>query len=151
MAVQRVFPDAELVWYSEIEKHPSTLLSARFPEAHNLGDLKQLDWGCIQFMYGDIDVLTAGYPCQPFSVAGKQQGEDDPRHLWPFIREAICVLRPRIAFFENVSNHRKNGFGTVLRDCAEEGWDVRWTTVRASDVGAPHKRERLFFTVTPNP
>ena len=144
MAVEHVL-GGTLSWYSEIEKHPSTLLSERFPGVPNLGDLTTIDWKEVE----PVDVLTGGYPCQPFSVAGKQQGENDPRHLWPYIREAVRVLRPKLAFFENVSNHRKLGFTTVLRDCAEDGFDVRWTTVRASDVGAPHQRERLFFVVTP--
>ena len=145
MAVERVL-GGEVVWYSELDKHPSTLLSERYPGVQNIGDLTSVDWSALP----PIDVLTGGYPCQPFSVAGNQLGERDPRHLWPYIREAIRVLRPRLAFFENVSNHRKLGFGTVLRDCAEDGLHVRWTTVRASDVGAPHKRERLFFAVTPD-
>ena len=144
MAVQQVF-GGELVWYSEFEKHPSTLLSQRFPGVPNLGDLTLIDWSKVE----PVDILTGGYPCQPFSVAGKQQGENDPRHLWPYIREAVRVLRPKLAFFENVSNHRKNGFPSVLRDLAEDGFDARWTTIRASDVGAPHQRERLFFVVTP--
>ena len=133
-----------MVWYSEIEKHPAKLLSERFPEVPNLGDLKTIDWNAVE----PVDVLTFGYPCQPFSTAGKRLGEEDPRHLWPFIREAIRVLRPRLAFGENVPGHRSKGFSTVLRDCAEDGLDVRWTSVRASDIGAPHRRERLFFVVT---
>lgn len=149
MAVQRVL-GGTLAWYAECEKHPATLLSERFPGVPNLGDITKVDFGCVDFVHGNIDVVTAGYPCQPFSVAGKQTGEDDPRHLWPCIREAIRVLRPRVAFFENVSNHRRIGFNSVLRDCAEDGLSVRWTTLRASDVGAPHRRERLFFVVTPD-
>ena len=145
MAVQAVV-GGELVWYSEFDKHPSTLLSERFPGVPNIGDLTKVYWGKLP----PIDVLTAGYPCQPFSVAGKKNGEQDPRHLWPHIRKAIRILRPKLAFFENVSNHRKIGFGTVLRDCAEDGLHVRWVSVRAEDVGAPHQRERLFFAVTPD-
>ena len=142
MAVERVL-GGRMVWYSEIEKHPSHLLSVRFPGVPNLGDLTKIQWDSVP----PVDVLTGGYPCQPFSVAGKRLGEDDPRHLWPYLREAIRVLRPRVAIFENVTNHRSKGFSTVLRDCAEDGLDVRWTSVRASDVGAPHRRERLFFIV----
>lgn len=142
-AVQKVL-GGELVWYSEIDKHPSTLLTQRFPGVPNLGDLTKIDWAAVE----PVEILTGGYSCQPFSSAGKRLGEKDPRHIWPDIREAVRVLRPRIAVFENVSNHRRIGFSTVLRDCAEDGLHVRWTTVRASDVGAPHQRERLFFVVT---
>jgi DNA (cytosine-5)-methyltransferase 1 len=143
MAVERVL-GGEMVWYSEFEKHPSTLLSARYPGVPNLGDLAQIDWHSVPA----IDILTGGYPCQPFSVAGKKLGENDSRHLWPYLREAIRILRPRITILENVANHRRIGFDRVLGDCAEDGLHVRWTSVRASDVGAPHKRERLFFAIT---
>jgi DNA (cytosine-5)-methyltransferase 1 len=143
MAVERVL-GGEMVWYSEFEKHPSTLLEARFPGIPNLGDLTKIDWASLP----EIDILTGGYPCQPFSVAGKQLGEKDPRHIWPNIREAIRILRPRITLLENVAGHRRLGFDRVLGDCAEDGLDVQWVSVRASDVGAPHQRERLFFVVT---
>lgn len=145
MAVHEFF-DAKTVWYSEIEKHPSTLLSARFPGVPNLGDLKEIDWS----ETSPVDILTAGYPCQPFSAAGKRKGEDDPRHLWPYIRSAIRGLRPRYAIMENVSGHLSKGFDRVLADCAEDGHSVRWVALRASDAGAPHKRERIYFVVTPD-
>lgn len=143
MAVEKVF-DGRLKWYSEMDKHACTLLAHRFPGVPNIGDLTEADWTAVE----PVDILTGGYPCQPFSQAGKRLGEDDPRHLWPHIREAIRILRPRITILENVAGHRSKGFSTVLRDCAEDGLLVRWTSVRASDVGAPHQRERLFFTVT---
>lgn len=143
IAVEKVL-GGEMVWYSEFEKHPSTLLAQRFPGIPNLGDLTKIDWNEVP----EIDILTGGYPCQPFSIAGKQLGENDPRHLWPYMREAIRILRPRITILENVSNHRRIGFDRVLADCSEDGMDVRWVSVRASDVGAPHQRERLFFVVT---
>lgn len=86
--------------------------------------------------------------CQPFSAAGQRKGADDERHLWPHVREAIRHLRPRIALLENVAGHRSLGFDRVLGDCAEDGLSVRWVSLRASDIGAPHGRERLFFVVT---
>lgn len=143
MAVERVL-GGKMIWYSEFEKHPSTLLSARFPGVPNIGDLTKVDWASLP----EIDILTGGYPCQPFSQAGKRLGENDPRHLWPHIREAVRVLRPRITILENVAGHRSKGFSTVLRDCAEDGLHVRWVSVRASDAGAPHKRDRIFFSIT---
>jgi len=93
--------------------------------------------------------MTAGYPCQPFSHAGQRQGTNDARHIWPYIKTAISVLRPSIVILENVRGHLSLGFSTVLADLAEIGYDAQWTLVRASDVGAPHRRERLFVIATP--
>lgn len=143
MAVENVL-GGELAWYSESDKPASRLLKHRHPDTKNLGDLTALNWNEVP----PVDVLTGGYPCQPFSNAGKKLGENDERHLWPYIREAIRVLRPRLALFENVASHLARGFSTVLRECAEDGWDAQWVTVGASEVGAPHNRERLFFVVT---
>lgn len=143
MAVRHVY-GGRILWCSENDRHASTVLATRFPGVPNIGDLTVADWAGLP----PVDILTAGYPCQPFSDSGLKQGDNDPRHLWPHIRTAVRVLRPRITVLENVSHHRWRGFGSVLRDCAEDGLDVRWVSVRASDVGAPHRRERLFFTVT---
>ena len=143
MAVESVL-GGRMVWYSEFDKHPSRLLALRYPGIPNLGDLTTIDWHSVE----PVDVLTGGYPCQPFSNAGKKLGENDDRHLWPFIREAIRLLRPEITILENVAAHRSRGFSTVLRDCAEDGLSVRWVSVCAADAGAPHKRERLFFSIT---
>ena len=87
-------------------------------------------------------------PCQPFSQAGHRKGTNDERHLWPYVLDAIKHLRPRIAFFENVLGHVTLGLTEVLEDLAEIGWNAQWTCVRASDVGAPHHRERLFILAT---
>lgn len=137
--------EPELVWYSEYEKRPSELLATK-TDAPNLGDLTKIDWTTVE----PIDCLVAGYPCQPFSTAGLRKGTDDPRHLWPYIAEAVRILRPRIALFENVYGHLSKGFDTVLCDLASLGYDAEWSTVRASDIGACHRRDRLFITATPH-
>ena len=145
MGVSRVI-DAEVAWYSEIDKGALKVLEHRFPWAPNHGDMTVLDWGSVP----PVDILCAGYPCQPFSHAGKRKGANDSRHLWPYIREAIRRLRPNLTILENVSGHRSLGFDRVLGDLAEDGMDVAWTSVRAADIGAPHRRERVFIAVTPN-
>lgn len=143
MAVEEYF-DAETVWVSEIDKYASQLIELKIKKP-NLGDLKLVDWASVE----PIDILTAGYPCQPFSHAGQRQGTNDARHIWPYIKTAISVLRPSIVILENVRGHLSLGFSTVLGDLAEIGYDAQWTLVRASDVGAPHRRERLFVIATP--
>ncbi len=94
---------------------------------------------------GCFDFILAGYPCQPFSVAGKRKGEADERHLWPFIRDHIQQIRPVYCFFENVAGHLRLGFDRVHRDLDELGYTVEADLFTASEVGAPHKRERLFI------
>lgn len=111
------------------------------PGVPNWGDIKSIAWSG-QF---DIDLLTAGYPCQPFSQAGKRLGEDDPRHLWPFVADAIRITRPRLVLLENVRGHVSKGLDQVLGDLSYLGYLGAWVCVRASDVGAPHRRERLFI------
>ena len=143
MAVEAYF-NAKTVWVSEIDKHASQLIDARINKP-NLGNLKVIDWASVE----PIDVLTAGYPCQPFSTAGNRKGADDERHLWPYIKTAISILRPRFVVLENVRGHFGLGFGDVLSDLAHIGYNARWTLVRASDVGAPHRRERLFIVAYP--
>ena len=132
---------ARTVWVSDVDKHANTILEQRFPHADNLGDLKSVDWASVP----RVDILTAGYPCQPFSHAGNRKGTDDPRHIFPYIAEGIRVLRPRLLVLENVRGHLSRGFGDVLGALADLGYDARWGVVRASDAGAPHRRERVFI------
>ena len=139
MAVEAYF-DAEMVWCAENDKYASSLIEQRFNKT-NLGDIKQIDWDTVE----PIDILTAGYPCQPFSTAGQRKGTDDERHIWPYIKEAISILRPNIIVLENVRGHLTLGFSQVLADLTEIGYDARWQIIRASDVGAPHQRARLFI------
>ena len=91
------------------------------------------------------DIITAGFPCQPHSVAGERRGRDDGRWLWPETRDAIRRIRPRYAVLENVPGLLTTAFGDVLGGLAEIGFDAEWATLRASDFRAPHRRERLFI------
>ncbi len=92
-----------------------------------------------------VDCITGGYPCQPFSVAGKRLGEDDPRHLWPFIAQAIERYAPTLCFFENVSGHLVLGFREVCECLERLGYRVAAGLFTASEIGAGHRRERLFI------
>lgn len=143
MAAEAYF-GGRTAWVSDIDKGACKILAHRYPHAPNIGDLKKVDWLSLE----PVEVLTAGYPCQPFSKSGNRKGTNDPRHLWPYIREAVRCLRPAVTLLENVAGHRSLGFDRVLGDMADDGLHVRWASVRASDVGATHERERLFITVT---
>ena len=143
MAVE-AFYGAETVWMSDIDKASSKVIAERW-QLPNLGDLKTVNWEDIE----PVDILTAGYPCQPFSNAGLRKGANDPRHLWPSIKEIISRIRPQIVILENVRGHLTLGFKEVLQDLTEIGYDARWQIVRASDAGAPHRRERLFVLAQP--
>ena len=94
---------------------------------------------------GRVDLLTGGYPCQPFSHAGRRLGEDDPRHLWPWICRIIDGIMPRMCFFENVEGHISLGLRQVLADLEARGYRTSWGIFSASEVGAPHQRKRVFI------
>ena len=145
MAVEAV-TGATPAWFVEFDKAPSKILAHHWPDVPNYGDVTKINWETMP----PVDILTGGYPCQPFSQAGQRKGTNDDRHLWPYVREAIRVLRPRFTILENVAGHRSLGFDRVLGDMAEDGLHVRWTSIRASDVGAPHHRERLFIVASPD-
>lgn len=139
MAVEAFF-GAQTIWTCESDKYASQVIEKRINKP-NHGDLKKTDWTKVE----PIDILTAGYPCQPFSHAGSRKGADDERHLWPYIKEIIGILRPQFIVLENVRGHFGLGFREVLGDLASIRYDATWRLIRASDVGAPHRRERLFI------
>ena len=143
MAVEAYF-DAETVWTCEFDKHASKVIEERIKKP-NHGDLKLTDWSKVE----PIDILTAGYPCQPFSTAGLRKGVEDERHLWPYIKDIVRILRPQFVILENVRGHFGLGFREVLADLTCLGYDAKWKLIRASEVGAPHRRERLFILAYP--
>lgn len=111
------------------------------------GDVRAfLSEGYARSYQGLVDVVSGGFPCQPFSVAGKQAGADDPRNMWPQTIEVLRQVRPRYAFLENVPGLLAHAyFGTILGDLAESGFHARWCVLSAADVGAPHLRKRLWI------
>ena len=94
---------------------------------------------------GKVHGLIGGYPCQPFSSAGKRQGEKDPRHLWPYLLKHVRAIRPVWCFWENVAGHTTMGLWRVLSDLEEEGYRCAWGIFSAEEVGAPHQRKRVFI------
>lgn len=147
-AVRQVY-GGEVAWVSDIDPGASQIIAHRMPGVPNLGDLTTTDWHQVLDTFGRPHIVTGGYPCQPFSAAGLRKGTDDERHIWPYIADALRVLRPRLAVFENVANHLRLGFDVVLADLARIGFDAEWCLVGASEVGAPHQRKRLFLLAWP--
>ena len=138
---------ARTVCYVEREAFAAAILAARMEEqavaqAPVWSDLRTFDgrpWR------GLVDCIIGGYPCQPFSFAGRRLGQDDPRHLWPAIARILGEVEPGIVFFENVSGHLSLGFDAVRADLRALGYRVAAGLFTAEEVGAPHKRERLFI------
>ena len=135
-----------VIWQSEIDPYACRVLAKHWPEVPNVGDIKRVDWADV----ARPDVLCGGYPCQPFSLAGARKGEEDPRHLWPWVREAIRVLRPRYAILENVRGHLSLGGPTVIGEIAALGYCAEWRIVSAASVGANHRRDRVIIVAYPN-
>jgi len=93
-----------------------------------------------------VDIIAAGWPCQPFSLAGKKKGADDDRAIWPAIGRTIRLIRPRYVVLENVPGIFGSGeFHRVITTLADLGYEFRWTTLHASEAGAPHRRTRVFI------
>jgi len=135
----------QVIWQSEIDPYACRVLKKHWPEVVNHGDIKRIQWGDVV----RPDIICGGYPCQPFSTAGKRNGTDDPRHLWPWVLTAISELRPRYAILENVRGHLSLGGLSVVGDLASIGYDTEWRVVSAASVGANHRRDRLIIVAYP--
>ncbi len=147
LGLRRVIPNLRTVAYAEIEAFACENLLARMEggqldAAPIWSDLKSFPWA--EFS-GLVDILSGGYPCQPFSAAGLRKGTDDPRHLWPFISSGIQVVRPRLCFFENVEGHISLGLREVIADLESLGYQTAWGIFSAAECGAPHQRKRVFI------
>lgn len=94
---------------------------------------------------GKVDWISAGFPCQPFSSAGKKLGLDDERWLWPRIRDIIASVEPEFVFLENVPGIVKLGLPEILQDLADLGFDAEWDVYSAAGIGAPHLRRRFYL------
>lgn len=142
LAVEAVL-DVETVAFAEFEPKAATVFERHWPGVPNLGDITTVDWSQL----GDVDVVSGGFPCQDISNAGKRAGiaEGTRSGLWFSIADAVGVLRPRLVLLENVAAIVGRGLDRVLADLADLGFDAEWACVRASDVGAPHRRERWFL------
>jgi DNA (cytosine-5)-methyltransferase 1 len=158
-----------VVWHAESDPRIARILDQHRPHTTNLGDITHVDWADVP----PVDVLSAGTPCQDLSVAGNRAGmtEGTRSNLWVVVREAVACLRPALLIWENVHGALSapaqsalghcprcmgderpvplRALGRVLGDLADLGYDTRWGCVRASDVGAPHIRSRVFLAAHP--
>lgn len=161
LGLRRVWPSVREIAHVEIEAFAAANLVAKM-EAGELDaapvwtDLKTFPaWR----FRGCVDILSAGFPCQPFSCAGARAADDDPRHLWPHVRQSIGLIRPRMVILENVQgiiSTKLKGTGWndpegtpvllhVLRELERTGYRVEAGVFSASEVGAPHQRKRVFI------
>ena len=145
----------ETVAFCDFDKYCKKILNKNWPQVPVYDNVKELNYdrlksdGIISGEKG-IDIITGGYPCQPFSVAGKQKGEQDPRHVWPEMFRLIQELRPSWVIGENVAGHIKLGLDTVLENLESEGYSSRTFSISASSVGAVHQRERIWIVAHSN-
>ena len=144
--------DYRVIAYVEIEAFVIANLVAKMEEgrldtAPVFTDLKTFP---AHIFRGTVDIITGGYPCQPFSAAGKRMGKQDTRHLWPFIRKHIQTIKPQTIFLENVYGHISLGLSSVISDLEEDGYSATWGIFSAEEVGAPHQRKRIFIMANAN-
>jgi DNA (cytosine-5)-methyltransferase 1 len=134
------------VFHCEIEEFPRKVLNYYWPKSICYDDITKTDFTVHR---GDIDILTGGFPCQPYSAAGKRLGTEDDRHLWPEMLRAIREIKPRWVVGENVSGLISWSDGLVFEevqtDLETEGYDVQAFVLPAASVGAPHRRDRVWF------
>jgi DNA (cytosine-5)-methyltransferase 1 len=136
----------ENIFHCEINTFGQQILNYHFPNAISYADIKKTNFSIHR---GEIDIITGGFPCQPFSMAGKRKGKDDPRHLWPEMLRVIRQVQPGWVVGENVYGivnwDRGLVFDEVQADLEAEGYEVQPVILPACAVGAPHRRDRTWF------
>ncbi len=147
LGLESAFAEAGLayrvIWQVEQAEFPRRVLAKHWPHAdRSVTDVRAAS----RSVLAPVDVLDGGFPCTELSVAGKGEGlAGENSGLWSEYLRCIREFLPTIAVVENVSALLARGFGTVLGDLAASGYDASWRCIRASDVGAPHVRDRLFI------
>jgi len=139
----------ETVWQVEKDAYCRKVLAKHWPSVARFEDIR--DVGAENLDAADL--ICGGFPCQDVSIAGNREGIDGARSgLWTEFHRVLGELRPRYALIENVPGlrYKRGGFGVVLRDLAEIGYDAEWESIPAGLFGAPHKRERIFVVGYPH-
>lgn len=165
LAVLELFEGSSIAWHAEINQAASKALAFHWPDIPNLGDVSMVDWSQVE----QVDVVVGGFPCQDVSLGGRRAGLSSQTRsgLWAHMAAAIAILRPRYVLIENVrgllsakavrgvesepgivgdggGRPALRALGAVLGDLAGCGFDAEWTCLPASQVGACHRRERVF-------
>ena len=141
-AAERLVGGYRTVGFCEIDPFCREVLSKHWPDVEVFEDVRRTD----DFVRcGRVDIITGGYPCQPFSLAGKQKGVKDDRHLWPSMFELIKQKRPAFVVGENVAGHITLGLDQVLFDLESQGYTARPFVIPACAVDAPHRRDRVWI------
>lgn len=130
----------ETVGFCEIDPWAQKVLAKNFPGVPIHNDVKTLKGN----EYGAVELITGGYPCQPFSLAGDRKGAEDDRHLWPEVLRIVKGSRPRWVLCENVIGHVSMGLDQVLSDLEAEGYSCGATVLPACAVDARHRRDRVW-------
>lgn len=140
----------EIAGFVEIEPFCQAVLAKHWPDVPRMWDIREVQGD----EFGAIDLLAGGIPCQPHSLAGQRKASEDERDLWKEFHRLLGAIRPAWALVENVPGLRSSDdgrfFGGILRDLAALRYDAERYSLRASDVGAPHERERIFIVAYPN-
>ena len=137
------------VLFCDIEPWSRKILKKHWPDVPIAENVKELANDPDRNV-PDCDILTAGYPCQPFSHAGKRLGHADDRHIWPYLLQIVAQKRPAWCVFENVYGHVSMGLDQVLSDLEGQGYASRTFIVPACGVDAPHRRDRIWIIAQSN-
>ena len=136
----------ETVAFCEIEEYPRRVLAKHWPDVPCYADVRELSFERLETDgLGRIDCVVGGYPCQPFSQAGKRRGQEDDRHLWPEMYRIVASVRPRWVIAENVAGHISMGLDEVLSDLESEGYTAWPLVIPACAVDAQHRRDRVWI------
>ena len=141
----------ENIFYCEIAEFPRKILKYHFPKSICYEDIKKTNFTKHR---GEIDIISGGFPCQPYSNAGKRRGKDDDRHLWPEMLRVIREIQPRFVVGENVAGllSWNNGmvFHEIITDLENEGYETQAFLIPACATNAPHRRDRIWFVANSN-
>ena len=137
----------ETVAFCEIDQYCQKVLAKHWPDVPIYDDIRELGKERLENdgISTDVDFLTGGFPCQPFSVSGKQRGQDDNRHLWPEMLRIISEIRPDWVVGENVSGFVRLALDNCLAGLESQGYETETFVLPACAVGAPHRRDRVWI------